>query len=250
LINTYRTLITLASSVIIMSLSACVVGGNYVPADSVAKAVETFQVISPSNNLTVGNQIKLTPVIRQADGNSPENPEIVWTVSDEKIAKVEKDGTITALADGNITITAKYKDQSASTTLAINKAPAVPTDIKEPQGPTIQANPALLSLIKNIVIKLPNEATPVTDYNFESLDVPLNFQVQAFDADNKVISGITFSWSSSNTTVATVSNTGKVTALASGTSNIIATAGDKTSNLIRVIVPNGKINVNVNFQGD
>jgi hypothetical protein len=137
LINTYRTLITLASSVIIMTFSACVVGGNYIPADSIATSVESFQIVIPANSLSVGGKLKLTPLIRQLNGSEPVNPVIEWSVSDPTKATIDKDGNITALAGGNITITAKYKDQVTTTTLAISELPAVPVDVKNPQGPVI-----------------------------------------------------------------------------------------------------------------
>src|SRR5687767_2059211 len=102
--NAYRTLITLASGVVIMAVSACGAGGNYVPANSIATSVESFRVVSPANSLVVGNKLKLTPLIIQLNGEVPVNPEIEWKVSDEKKATIDKDGTITALAEGNITV--------------------------------------------------------------------------------------------------------------------------------------------------
>lgn len=249
--NAYKTIIKLAGAVIILSTSACGVGGNYIPANSISTSVESFKLVSPSNSLVVGNKLKITPVIVQANGQLPVSPDVQWKVSDGKLATVEKDGTVTALTDGNVVITGLYNGKEATTTLAFSKLPPSGNDVlKNPQGTTIQANPALLSLIKNIVIKQAEQSAPTGDYNIDSLETPTPFQVVAYDENNKPLSGITFTWSSSNENVAKVDTKGVVTTYSSGASNIIATAGDKVSNIARIIVLNGKANINVNFQGD
>ncbi len=244
----YRILILFAGSILILTTSACGIGGNYIPADSLAKSVGNFKLVSPANSVAIGNKLKLIPIIFQPNGQTPTNPNIEWKVSDEKLAKIDKDGTVTGIGDGNIIVTAKYNGQETTINLLVTKTDA--NGGKDGKGTTIASNPADLSKIKNIIIKLPTEASPVVDYNIDKLDGTLTFMAQAKDVDNMPLNEITFTWSSSNQSVATVNSTGVVTALASGTTNIIATAGDKTSNIIRVTVPNGKANVNVDFQGD
>ncbi len=249
--KTYRTLIKLASCSIIFITSGCGAGGNYIPRDSIATSVESFKVVSPANSLAIGNKLKLTPLILQANGQLPINPNVIWSVSDSKVASIATDGTLTALADGNVTVTANFNGQQAVTTISVTKLPDGGTGTyKDPKNPTIQANPALLSLIKNIVVKLPAELNPVADYNLDSIEGTLPFVVTAYDENNKPLSGITFTWSSSNEGVAKVDNKGTVTGFSTGSTNIIATAGDKISNIARVIILNGKANINVNFQGD
>lgn len=249
--NAYKTIAKFAGIMILLSAASCGTGGNYIPANSISTSVESFKLVTASSGLAVGNKLKITPVILQSNGQLPTNPDIEWKVSDEKIAKIEKDGTITALADGSVTVTAKYNGKEATTTLSLTKLPSSGNDtFKEPQVPTIQANPALLSLIKNIVIKTPEQSTSSADYYLDTIEKAYPFQVTAYDENNKPLSGITFSWSSNNPVVAKVDNKGNVTPLASGSANIIATAGDKVSNIARVIVLNGKASINVNFQGD
>ncbi len=249
--NAYKTIVTLAGAMIILSTSACGIGGNYIPANSISTSVESFRLVSPANNLVVGNKLKITPVILQANGQLPTTPDVQWKVSDGKLATVEKDGTVTALSDGNVVITGIYNGKEATTTLSLSKIPPSGNDVfKDPQGTTIQANPALLSLIKNIVIKQPDQSSPTGDYTIDTLEVPTKFEVVAYDENNKPLSGITFTWSSSNEYVAKVDTKGIVTVYSSGASNLIATAGDKVSNIARIIVLNGKANINVNFQGD
>lgn len=249
--NAYKTIVKFASTLLILSTSACGIGGNYIPANSIATSVESFKLVTPTNALAVGNKMKITPVILQSNGQLPTNPDIEWKVSDDKIAKIEKDGTITALSDGNVVITAKYNGKETNITISLSKLPPSGNDaFKDPKGTTIQANPALLSLIKNIVVKTPEQTTPTGDYFLDTIEKLYPFQATAYDENNKPISGITFSWTSNNPNVVMVTNKGNVIPLASGSANIIATAGDKVSNIARVIVLNGKASINVNFQGD
>ncbi|HEX2092168.1 MAG TPA: DNA/RNA non-specific endonuclease [Longimicrobiaceae bacterium] len=55
------------------------------------------------------------------------------------------------------------------------------------------------------------------------------FMAKAFNAFGQEISGVAFTWTSSNTAVATVSGTGVATAVAAGTANITATAPNGVS---------------------
>jgi uncharacterized protein YjdB len=55
------------------------------------------------------------------------------------------------------------------------------------------------------------------------------------DVEDRVIMGLTITWSSSNTSRATVDNTGLVRGISAGTVNISASAGGKTgSTTVRV----------------
>jgi DNA/RNA endonuclease G (NUC1) len=54
------------------------------------------------------------------------------------------------------------------------------------------------------------------------------FTATAYDASNTAVTGVTFTWASATTTVATVTATGLATGVAGGTSNIAATSGSTT----------------------
>jgi hypothetical protein len=63
------------------------------------------------------------------------------------------------------------------------------------------------------------------------------FTAVAKDAGGNVISGVTFTWSSSDTAVATVNNSGLATAVAAGTATITATAGGKSGSATFTVTP-------------
>lgn len=224
---------------IILINSSCISGGNYVPSSLTNDKLSLFKLISPLQELEIGKQVKILPVITNLDGTVPNNPNLVWKLSDTNLASIDKDGNLTALKDGKVTVTATYNGKQTSLEMSIKKS-----------GASINNNPNQVSKIRKIVVKLPTQETPLTDYNIDKLEGTLQFEAIAYDSENKKIDDLTFTWSSSNTTVAEVNSLGLVKALASGNSNVIATIGDKNSNIVRVIVPNAQANLNVDFQGE
>lgn len=64
----------------------------------------------------------------------------------------------------------------------------------------------------------------------------LQAQAVAYDASGNVLQGVAFTWSSSNTVVATVSSAGLITARFVGTTNITAKSGSVTSPAFAVTV--------------
>jgi uncharacterized protein YjdB len=75
-----------------------------------------------------------------------------------------------------------------------------------------------------------------------SVSQTLQAQIVAKDASGNVLHGVAFSWASSNKQVATVSISGLITGVKSGTASITATSGQATSNEFAVTVtgPAGK----------
>lgn len=256
--RTKKALVTLLSCLNIMFSSSCGIGGNYIPANSQTTAVQTFSIVSPASSVSIGNKLKLTPVVTQANGLAIPNPIVEWSVSDEKIAKIDKDGNLSANSDGTVVVSGKVGSKNASITLTVTKLPIFPIDtVKNSKEPSIKSNPSLLSQIKYIVLKLekdpvnlPAETNPRVDYTLDAIETQTKFVSIAYDKDNKPLEGVSFTWISSDENVATVNNKGIVTPVATGSINLISIAGDKASNIIKIIVPSGKTNINVNFQGD
>lgn len=119
---------------------------------------------------------------------------VTWSSSDETVATVDSDGKVTAVGGGSVVITAT----SGGKTAACNVTVTVPVS-----GVTL-----------NIA-----EKSVATGESFT-----LTATVVPSDATDKTVT-----WTSGNTTVATVDSNGKVTAVGAGSAVITATAGDKTA---------------------
>ena len=121
---------------------------------------------------------------------------IEWTSSDESVATVDETGTVTAVAAGEANVTASVKDADI----------AASTHIKVVVTPTGVAAPESIDLVTN-------------GENTKDLDAKL---VPADATDVKL------AYESSNESVATVDETGKVTAVANGECTITTYVTAKT----------------------
>ena len=123
---------------------------------------------------------------------------VAWTSSDESVATVDETGTVTAVAAGEADVTASVKDADIAASTHI-KVVVTPTDVVAPES---------IDLVTN-------------GENTKSLDAKL---VPADATDVKL------AYESSDESIATVDETGKVTAVANGectiTTYVVADAKD------------------------
>lgn len=83
---------------------------------------DTVQIDAPaSNNVAIGATLALTGKVL-ADGNPVEGAALTWETSDAALATVDATGTVTGVAAGEVTITAKSGELAATTLLVIAAA--------------------------------------------------------------------------------------------------------------------------------
>lgn len=143
----------------------------------------------------IGASEKLTATVLPAEANA----NVIWTSSNEAVAKVAADGTVTAAADGTATITATAGGKSAVCNVIVKTTP----DIVEV---------ASLALSKSAL-------------SFDTIGASetLTAAILPANATDKSVT-----WTSSNSNVAAVVN-GTVKAAGNGTAVITAKAGNKTA---------------------
>ena len=93
---------------------------------TVTTKVEQITLDKTEGILTVGNSVTVTATVTPDNAT---NATVNWTSSDEKVATVDSNGKVTAVAAGNATITATSEsdgDVSADYALTVNKAAAKP----------------------------------------------------------------------------------------------------------------------------
>ena len=159
----------------------------------VGKAISKITLNKTSATYFKDKTDTLTATVSPSDAI---NKNLTWTSSNEAVVTVDKTGKITTVSEGTATITCKAKDgsgKSASCTITVGK----PVE-------TISLN--------YIAYSLPKGKT-----------VTLKATVKPTDAINKNVT-----WSSSDTSVATVSSTGTVTAVKGGTAVITCKAKDSS----------------------
>lgn len=122
---------------------------------------------------------------------------VTWTSSAQAIATVDDNGKVKAIGEGTATITATCGGQSATCT-----------------------------------VEVVAEVIPVTEVTLDKTEITLEVggeetltaTVKPDDATSKTVS-----WTSSEPTIATVDDNGKVKAIADGTATITATCGEKSA---------------------
>lgn len=156
-------------------------------------AVEEVTLDESTLSLKKGETATLTATVK------PDNATIEWSTSDAKIATVDQNGKVTAVAVGEAVITAKANE-------------------------TVSATCKVTVTAKTIAItSVTLDKTEATVE--EGADVQLTATVNPSDTTEDK----TVAWTSSDETVATVDNTGKVTGVKAGTAEITATAGAKSA---------------------
>ena len=149
----------------------------------------------------VGETLQLTATVKPSYAD---NKTITWKSSDEKVATVDKDGKVTAVANGTATITATSADGKHSATAAI----------------TVKIAPEKLTLTaENKILTKVGETLQITA------------KIEPDNAYDKLI------WKSSDERVTTVDVDGKVTAAGNGKAIITATTEDgKLSESVTITV--------------
>ncbi len=122
----------------------------------------------------------------------------VWSSSDPAVARIDPvTGLATAMRGGAATITATAGPHAGSATLTVTPVQSIATIVVTPAAATLMA-----------------------------LGATQQYTSQAFDGAGQPLAGLTFVWSSSDPTVATVdAGTGLATALQGGAVTIVAKAG-------------------------
>ena len=164
-------------------------------------AVEKVEITSTETDVEVGKTITLTAEVLPADAT---NKTVTWTSSDNTVATV-KDGVVTGVKAGEATITASAGGKNATVKVTVKAAATS-------GGET--------TTIAVTEVKITSTVTEVT----AGETITLTAEVSPADATDKTVT-----WSSSDTAIATVDSTGKVTGVAAGTATITAKAGEKTA---------------------
>ena len=174
--------------------------------------VASVAVSPATSTLQVGGTVQLTAVTRDASNNVLTGRTVVWSSANASIATVTALGFVTAIASGSVQVSASSEGQTAASAITVS-APAPP--------------PAPVATVS----VSPSSAT---------LQIGGKVQLAAVtrDASNNVLTGRVITWTSSNISLATVSGSGLVTAVAAGPVQITATSEGKTaSSTITVSAP-------------
>jgi uncharacterized protein YjdB len=166
-----------------------------------AAPVATIALQPSSVTLQRSMTTTLTATLKDASGNVLSGRTIAWSSSDTTIARVSASGVVTAVRLGLATITATSEGRSAGASVSVVAGP-----------------------VDHIVI------SPSSVDNLRA-GRSVQLSATAVDANGDVVAGAVFTWHSSSTQVATVSASGLVTGVRTGTTTITATSSGKTGSV-------------------
>lgn len=176
-----------------MAVLAC--GGDGGPAEPETPVVALVEVTPGTDTLiALGQTRQFAAVARDGRGNPITGKTFTWQSSAPAVATVDPaTGLVTAVTNGTATITATVDQKSGQASLAVAQ-----------QVATVTVTPGTAAL--------------------SALGNTQQFAAEARDANNNLVSGITFIWLSSNHNVATVSSSGLATAVGQGSATITGAA--------------------------
>ena len=155
--------------------------------------VSSVSINKATVDLTIGETVQLSATVAPADATQKT---ISWSSSNQSVATVDN-GKVAAIAEGSASITASCGGKSATCMVSVKKAVVAVT--------AVVLNKESLSLQKG-----ESEVLIAT--------------VKPDDATDKTVT-----WSSMDSSIADVEQNGKVTAISSGSTTIVAKAGDCTA---------------------
>jgi uncharacterized protein YjdB len=159
--------------------------------------VATVTVTPSAANVVQGQTQALSATTKDAIGNTLTGRTVTWSSGTTAVATVSPSGVVTAVAEGTATITATSEGKTGTATITVTPIPVA----------TVTVSPSSASVKKGNTVTL----TATTR-----------------DAGGHVLTGRVITWSSSDTSKATVSSTGVVTGVAAGSVVITATSEGKT----------------------
>src|SRR5207302_655296 len=163
----------------------------------------------PTATVQAGQTVQLTATPRDANGAALSGRAVSWSSSNPSVATVSSSGLVSGVTPGSATITATSEGKSGTASVTVTQVPVATVSVS-PATATVQAGQTVQLL-----------ATPK-------------------DANGAALSGRTVTWSSSNTSVATVSSSGLVSGVTPGSATVTAASEGKTGTAsITVTAPTG-----------
>jgi hypothetical protein len=205
----FKSLAVLALATLAVA-GACDRSPNDIPPP--AAAVEVYPGTAA---LVAGESTRLTARVKDASGREITGRVIEWSSSDLQVARVASTGRVSALRHGTVTITARSEGKQGTATLAIH--------------PDVQ----WMSVV-------PHEFTL-------RVQMAQDLALQVRNSRGELVSDVPVSWTSSDTTIATVSAVGRVTAKQPGPVVITAAVAGKSATASVQVIPDSRFQHQISF---
>jgi len=196
-----------AGSATITATTGSVSGGASVAVQALAAPVATVSMNPTTASMVTGDTLTITATPRDSTGTALGGRTITWSSSNTSVAKVSSAGLVTAVTVGSATITATSEGKTGTVAVTVSAPPVA----------SVTVSPHSASIVTNGTVQL---------------------SVTLRDANGNVLSGRTITWSSSDSSTATVNGNGVVTGATPGSAEIYAASGGHSdSSTVTVTAP-------------
>ena len=193
------------------------------PVSLQGQAAVEVQVTPTQVRLDVGQRERLFLSAYDGDGNLLAGPAFTFAVSPSSVAKVEADGTVVGVGPGSARIEVRSGTGKATVAVTVTGPPPEPEPIPVlPPGARLVPTPESLTLLR--------------------LE-PARVTVALLTADNSGLGQVHVTWRSLAPDVATVDESGRVTALQAGQAQLMATGPGGLTAAVTVTVANDSLAV-------
>jgi uncharacterized protein YjdB len=181
-------------------ISAIVDGVSGSTTETVGGAtVANLSVVLDKSSVPVGSTAQATAIATDASGNVLTGRTVTWNSSSSSIATVSSGGLVTAVGSGTVSISGTVDGKTASATLVVTSA--------------VVASVTVTAATTSLSVGQSTQATAVLK-----------------DANGNIVTA-PITWSSSAPSIASVSSSGLVTAVAAGSATITAMSGTVSGTL-------------------
>ena len=160
-------------------------------------AVGSVTVLPQVPTIVAGSTVQLTVVVRDVNGAVVTGRVVTWSSSNSNVATVSASGLVSGVSPGNAIITATSESTSGTTSVTVSPVPVG----------TVTLSPTTVGIRVTATTTL----TPTVK-----------------DANGTIVTNRVIAWTSSDTTVASVTSSGVVTGVAPGTATVTATSEGKS----------------------
>ena len=183
--RTYRSLFTVVCFVLLVATATAISSAQ----ESAPKIVE----LAPATaDISVGQKVKFTAVVKDSAGNKTEAPASAWFAAPFDLAGVDESGMVSFFSPGEVLVGAIVSGKTVFTKVMVKPGPVTRLDVEPVRAPLVVGATAKLSAIARS-----SEGNPRSD--------------------------VAIAWTSNRPAVATVDQAGVVTAVSPGQATITAT---------------------------
>ena len=177
-----------------LGMYACGDGTTDPPPPDPPRATTVTVTPATAELTALGATVRLSANVRDQNGQAMAGAAVEWSSSDPSVATVDADGLVTAAGNGQATMTATSGQASSGARVTV-----------EQQAAGVELSPSTAAL-------LPGDT--------------LRIMATAVDANGHAVAGAAFTWTTSDTTIATVDATGLVTARGPGEVTVSAVVNE------------------------